>query len=104
MKFTEGFVNRSALWCLHPQSCVKLNVDGNLNFLGCIAAGGVIQDSNGQWLEALAVPWMRKFEAWEAHKLADWMAKLGQHNELGVKVFEDPLIGCLEIIKADVYG
>ncbi|KAL5851758.1 hypothetical protein ACOSQ3_006876 [Xanthoceras sorbifolium] len=40
----------------------------------------------------------------EAHKLADWMAKLGQHNELGVKVFEDPLIGCLEIIKADVYG
>ncbi|KAL5734690.1 hypothetical protein ACOSP7_032551 [Xanthoceras sorbifolium] len=50
-KFDKGFANRFVSWCPPPPSWMKLNVDGSRSGpTGCIAAAGVIRDSNGQWL------------------------------------------------------
>ncbi|KAL5734766.1 hypothetical protein ACOSP7_032627 [Xanthoceras sorbifolium] len=40
----------------------------------------------------------------EANKMADCLAKMGQHSDLGVNFLEDPHVGCLKIIKKDASG
>ncbi|KAL5738336.1 hypothetical protein ACOSP7_031097 [Xanthoceras sorbifolium] len=151
---------------------VKLNVNGSRNSLGCIAGGGVIRDSNGQWIggfisnkgignvleaelwgmaEGLFYAWQAGFKLviietdckhivellgqeikrchplfnllhkcksfiqgdWickvthvymEVNMLADWMAKLGLQQPLGLKYFEDPPTGCKQILDEDAAG
>ncbi|KAL5780992.1 hypothetical protein ACOSP7_006021 [Xanthoceras sorbifolium] len=171
-KDVEGFENRFISWCPPPSCWVKLNVDGSRNSLGCIAGGGVIRDSNGQWIggfisnkgignvleaelwgmaEGLIYAWQARFKLviieidckhivellgqeikrchplfnllhkcksliqgdWicrvthvyrEVNMLADWMAKLGLQQALGLKYFEDPPTGCIQILDEDAAG
>ncbi|KAL5831694.1 hypothetical protein ACOSQ4_017048 [Xanthoceras sorbifolium] len=40
----------------------------------------------------------------EANMLADWMAKIGLQHALGLKYFEDPPTGCMQILDEDATG
>ncbi|KAL5846735.1 hypothetical protein ACOSQ3_010259 [Xanthoceras sorbifolium] len=160
---SKNKVNGSSMWIyfVFTLCWVKLNVDGSRNSLGCIAVGGVIRNSLGQWLggftankgsgSGLLYAWQAGYkflivetdsanvvkllsqgvqdchplfyllqkcqsliqEDWvckivniyrEANKMADYLAKMGQHSDLGVNFLEDLPVSCLEIIKKDDSG